>query len=222
MHRISSIVFFLIFGLTAQTQAQDTLPNISVKNSHGNIIISWHNVYEAVIANLNIQRSADSLKNYRTIGSILNPMNRNNGYTDRNPASVNMFYRVFIAFEDGSYLYSPIYRPVLDTSSAEASNLSVAAVLPTGFVPSRFIYTGKDDNVILNLPDAAHRKLSIKFFDEKDDFLFEIQKITEPYLILDKVNFLHSGWFHYQLMDNGVQVEKYKFFIPRDIKEPVK
>jgi hypothetical protein len=72
--------------------------------------------------------------------------------------------------------------------------------------------------VILNLPGAAGRKFSIKFYDENDKPVFEISSIKEPYLILEKVNFLHAGWFNYQLFDNDILLEKFKFYIPKDGK----
>src|SRR3989442_816726 len=65
---------------------------------------------------------------------------------------------------------------------------------------------------------GATIKYSIKFVDENDSPIFEINKITEPYLILDKVNFIHAGWFYYNLYESGMLLEKYKFFIPKDGK----
>ena len=89
-------------------------------------------------------------------------------------------------------------------------------VTPNGFVASKFVFTGKDNNVIINLPNAAYLKYSIKFFDEADIPVFELHNIKEPYLILEKVNFLHAGWFKYHLYNNDILLEKYKFYIPKD------
>lgn len=221
--------FIFVFVLYCTTFAgnifaQDTLPKISVKSRDGKIIISWKNGYGALINNINIQRSGDSVKKFSTIGSVLNPMNKENGYVDSKPLAGNLFYRVFVAFDGGSYVFTHSYRPVLDTANesiitiVEEQKEIVKPFIPNSFVASKFVFTGKDNNVIINLPNAAAEKYSVKFFDEDDNFLFEIHSIKEPYLILEKVNFLHSGWFKYHLLDNDIVLEKYKFYIPKDGK----
>ena len=67
------LVFFTCCSQLAQ--GQKTLPAISVTNINGKIIVSWKNAYTIPLSTLSIQRSYDSLKNYTTIGSVLNPQN---------------------------------------------------------------------------------------------------------------------------------------------------
>ncbi len=86
----------------------------------------------------------------------------------------------------------------------------------TWFAPSKLVYTGKENNVIISLPDAEKKKYSIKFFEEDGTFLFEIKKITETYLTLDKVNFVHAGLFNFEIYADGLLIEKHKFYIPKD------
>jgi len=86
------------------------------------------------------------------------------------------------------------------------------------FVPSKFIYIGKDNNVIVELSEATGRRFSVKFYDEKDNPIFEIKKISEPFLIIEKVNFKHAGWFYFKLFDNGILKERNQFYIPREGK----
>jgi hypothetical protein len=222
MHKFFVVCIYLSVIATAQTMAQDTLPNIKVKNLSGRIIISWKNAYGAKISNINIQRSFDSLKNYTTIGAVLNPQNTENGFADVKPPYNKMYYRVFVAFEGGSYVYTRPHRPLKDTSKLVVKFADSASInespKPTGYVASKRIYTGKDNNVVLNLPDALQKKYLVKFFDEEDNFMFEITKIAEPYLVLEKVNFIHSGWFFFELYENGNLIEKHKFFVPKDGK----
>ncbi len=201
--------------------AQDTLPRISVKNRDGKTIISWNNAYGAKINNINIQRSGDSIKRFSTIGTVLNPTNKENGFVDGKSPGGKIFYRVFVAFEGGDYLFTRSYRPMIDTSMEGVIEIvevkeTGRPVTPNGFVASKFVFTGKDNNVIINLPNAAYLKYSIKFFDEADIPVFELHNIKEPYLILEKVNFLHAGWFKYHLYNNDILLEKYKFYIPKD------
>ncbi len=226
MLRTLSLTCFFIVSMIAKSFAQDTLPRINVKNISNKIIISWKVTYGAKINTINIQRSADSLRNFTSIGSVLEPMNRENGFVDNKAPNPNMFYRVFVAFEGGSYIFTKSYRPLKDTAVAVVppppSQIVEPPKLipppPAGFVPSKFIFTGKDNNVIIDLHDAAGIKYSIKFFDEKNNPVFEIRKVTDLYLIIEKVNFLHAGWFYFMLYDNGILKEKNQFYIPKEGK----
>ena len=84
--------------------------------------------------------------------------------------------------------------------------------------PSKRIYAGKDNNVIIYLPDAETKKYVVKFFDELGAPLFELNKLHENYLIVEKVNFAHAGWFHFEIYENGKLIEKNKFYILKDGK----
>jgi hypothetical protein len=81
---------------------------------------------------------------------------------------------------------------------------------------SPYVYTGKLGNVHITLPEAAKRHYAVKFFDENNKLLFELSEIRDPSLILDKTNFHHSGWFHFELYDGDQLKEKNKFFIPKE------
>lgn len=198
------------------------MPRITVKSVGTKVIVSWRSTYGARITAINIQRSADSIKNFTSIGSVLEPNNRENGFVDSKAPAQNMFYRVFVAFAGGSYLFSRSYRPAIDTGSKPVPVPDIPPVFqfvpeePSGYVASKYIYTGKDNNVIIDLPDAASSKYSIKFYDDNDKAVFEINKVTEPYLTIEKVNFLHSGWFYFKLYENGVIKERHDFYIPKE------
>lgn len=84
------------------------------------------------------------------------------------------------------------------------------------YKPSKYIYTEKDGNIAINLPLAGQHKYSIKFFEEDNSPLFDIAEVKEPSLLIDKVNFLHSGWFKFELYEDGKLKEKHKFFVPKD------
>jgi len=220
-------ISFLILGISSGSFAQDTLPRITVKSFGNKVIVSWRTTYGARITAINIQRSGDSVKNFTSIGSVLEPNNRENGFVDSKAPAQNMFYRVFVAFAGGSYTFSKSYRPVIDTGSTgdEMPDVPPAHQYvpeePSGFVASKYIYTGKDDNVIIDLPDAGNSKYSIKFFDDNDKPVFEINKVTEPYLIIEKVNFLRSGWFYFKLYENGIIKERHDFYIPKEGKHGI-
>jgi hypothetical protein len=201
--------------------AQDTLPRLTVINISNHILISWTNPYTS-LTTINIQRSFDSTKNFKTIGSVLDVKNKINGFADTKLSAGNrIFYRVFLSFEGGTYLFSKSYRPSIDTLKVLPQNIfnekTESVVLPW-FVPSARVYTGTDNNVIIDLPDAEKKKYSLKFFEENGTPLFEINKITDPYLTLEKANFLHSGIFNFELFDEGILVEKDKVYIPKETR----
>ena len=81
---------------------------------------------------------------------------------------------------------------------------------------SPYVYTGKYGNVQLNLPDAGKKHYSVKFFDDANKLLFELNAIKAPTLIVDKSNFLHAGWFKFELYEDGQLKDKNKLLIPKE------
>ena len=229
--------FFLLplfFILSNILFAQDKpLPFIQVKNLNNKIVVSWINDYTKPITALNIQRSYDSLQNYTTIGSVLSPQSRENGFADANFPYNKMYYRVFVSFEGGSYIITASARPVKEFYVADnalsekypwlVSNKDSGIVFPPSkpeiTYPSNTIFTAKDNNIIIHLVNAETKKYSVKFFDETEKFLFELTKLKEEYLIIEKVNFVHAGWFRFELYENGRLLENNKFQILKEVKK---
>lgn len=264
-------------------KGQNTLPGITIRNLNGHIIISWLNDYTQPISNISIQRSYDSSRHFITIGSVLNPMNKENGFSDNQPPYDRMFYRVLVTFEGGKYTYSEAGRPTVENisdhdaairyswqysppapeafveanSPAAVKKDSTPPVISTpktktvtsatpppsqpqpspspalktentpAFIspkeaayPSQRIFTSRENSVIISLPDAPSKKYSVRFYDESGREIISLGKISEDYLILEKVNFLHSGWFFFDLMEGNSMIEKNKLFIQKDIKIP--
>lgn len=327
------IFYFMLLGIivsAGKAYAQEILPSITVKNFNGKIIVSWRNEYPLEVKTINIQRSFDSSKNFSTIGSVLNPQNIENGFVDERPPYNKMYYRVFISFDAGAYIFSESVRPVkyippplpiitqpvvtelkviqpqviktqepeskitpqqvtktdvtppevtkpvdipevgndpfnkadsikeslkfaekapdtkpitikgkkgtapvtkksvpgkstaknnskqkaADESKTEEAVKEIPKEIPVTY-PSKRIYTSRDNNVVISLPNFDTRRYVVKFFDENDRPLFEMNRIKEDYLIIEKVNFLHAGWFYFEIFENGKLIEKNKFFISR-------
>lgn len=216
MHKLAFVLFFFLF-LHTISFAQDTLPKVSVTQISNKVLISWTNPYSS-LTTINIQRSYDSLKNFTTIGSVLNVKAKSNGFVDAREFIPPQYYRLFISFEGGTYIFTQSHRPGIDTLKAIPEAAEIQQPVKTWFVPSKRVYTGKDNNVIIALPDAEKKKYSIKFFEEDNSLLFELKKIPEPWLTLDKVNFLHAGLFNFEIYCDGVLMEKHKIYIPKDGK----
>ncbi len=216
MYRSVFIFSFLII-FTKTSFAQDTLPNISVTQISNKVLVSWTNPYTSV-TNIGIQRSYDSLKNFVTIGSVLNVKAESNGFVDSKEFIPPQYYRLFISFEGGTYIFTASHRPGLDTLNVMPELTENLRPVQTWFTPSRQVFTGKDYNIIISLPDADKKKYSLKFFEDDGTFLFEIKKVEESYLTLDKVNFHHSGLFKFELYKDGALIERHKVYIPKDGK----
>lgn len=221
---MSKFFFLLILSLCALSlKAQDALPHITVKNLNGRIVVSWVNQYKRKAKVVNIQRSYDSLRNYTTIGSVLNPENIDNGYADTKPPYINMYYRVFVAFEGGSYAFSEVKRPGKNPAPAELTSgdsiaLKVPKPVPVPVKKVNYVFLGRENNVIIKLPDAGSKKYSIRFFDENSKPVFELTKLPEPELIVEKANFLRSGWYYFEVYEKDKLIQKDKFFLPKDDK----
>ncbi|MFN4284984.1 MAG: hypothetical protein ACK4E8_03380 [Lacibacter sp.] len=220
---------FVPLALQAQT---DTLPNISVKKKNGVITISWINAFKNT-AQVNIQRSQDSNRNFITIHSTPNPEARSYSYVDKTAKNDSAYYRVFILFDGANYMFTRPKRPVEDTAKIAATGPAptarperqnneklpappVTAPPKKAWEPSVYVYTGNDGNVIINLPEAGVKKYAITFSREEGRPLFTIPEVKEKYLVLDKATFLKSGWYFFELREDGQVKERNKFLITRD------
>lgn len=84
------------------------------------------------------------------------------------------------------------------------------------FKASSYIYVNKDGYINISLPLAPEKKYNIKFFEENGTSLFEINNVKETPLIIDKSNFVHAGWFLFELYEDNKLKEKNKLYLPKD------
>jgi hypothetical protein len=226
---ITSLGYSFLFAQT------DTLPKFTAVVKEGVITISWLNTYKNV-SQVNIQRSKDSLKNFSTIHSVPQPNSKTYSYIDKTAKNDSGYYRIFILFEGSNYVFTPSKQLFRDTTKTivivpvpvkkeevkvkekpkqEEKEKEKPAPKPV-WVPSVFVFTGNEGSPVIKLPDAANKKYAIKFMKEDGTVLFYLPNIKESYLTLDKVNFLKSGWYYFELMEDGKLKEKNKFLITKD------
>lgn len=237
--RMSKIVFLILFLFSCNALlAQQTLPNISVIDVSGKIIVSWKNEYKVPVSNISIQRSYDSLNNFTSISSVLNPESKENGFADVDAPYDRMYYRLFIAFDGGAYIITTAQKPskdlttLIDTSDGikpwQRNPLNDASLQtpPEGKpgavkdnYPSERMYTYQDNSIIIRLRDVGIKKYRILVFDEADMKIFELTNLKDQLLILDKMNFPHSGWYHFEIYDQNGLVEKNRFIVTKDSKK---
>jgi hypothetical protein len=81
---------------------------------------------------------------------------------------------------------------------------------------SIYVFTSKDGNVTIALPDYSHKKYYVAFYEMDSTQVMAVKDIRDAQLIIDKTNFGHSGWFRFELYEDGKLKEKNKFLIPRE------
>jgi len=82
------------------------------------------------------------------------------------------------------------------------------------FQPSAFVYINPGGNLMLILPNPEKKHFSFLVYKEDGALLFNMKNIKESKLLIDRSNFMSSGWFSYELYDGQKPKEKSKFFIP--------
>lgn len=213
---------------SAVSSAQDTLPKFTVTNAGANRnIIGWVNTY-GLVKQISIQRSFDSLTNFKTILSVADPNSRQNGFADTKAPNDHVFYRLFVVLGQGQFFFTASKKPELDTlgltknglidRAKDQGDVGIKPGVPkrNDFIPSFYVYTNKDGYLFINLPDAQKKKYHIKFYEDDGSFLFELKNIKEPALTLDKTNFIHAGWFRFELYNDEKLIEKNKFYLAKE------
>lgn len=82
------------------------------------------------------------------------------------------------------------------------------------FQPSGLIFTNNEGNLIIVLPDPEKKNFSLFVYQEDGEIVFRMKDIKESKLLIDKSNFISSGWFKYELFEGQKSRVKNKFFIP--------
>lgn len=258
------VIVFLCF-LYMQVDGQDTLPNFSVKNLGKNkVSIGWINPFGQECIQLNVQRSYDSTKGFRTIFSTTSPELPQNGFVDQNAYGSSIFYRIFFILNNNAYFFSKAKRAssgyendaIAELKQTDSITIksgdSVLVTLPFGqfkrfrdsiltytkdslfaynattillkpyiptleWRPSTHFYVDRTGTVRINIPREEEKKYSLKVFEaDGETELFTIKHFTDTPLMLDKTNFIHAGWFVFDLMEDGKLKERNKIFIQKE------
>lgn len=87
---------------------------------------------------------------------------------------------------------------------------------PANWKASAYIFINKDGYINISLPLEGEKKYNVRFFEENGASLFEITNIKESPLIIDKSNFVHAGWFLFELYEDNKLKEKNKLYLPKE------
>lgn len=237
--RITFVIgIFLLTAFTGKAQEQTyvppVLPDFVATIKTGKIQLDWISGFTQV-KEIGVQRSLDSVLNFNTIGYASYPTQTRNAYLDNRPLPGTNYYRLFILFTNGRYMYSKTVLALSDSSIRADQKLQYADIKDAAkglrgkeqenkepervqWHPSNYIYTTADGNVNIKLPDAPEKKYTVKFYEPNGVFLFDIPEVKGPFLILEKAIFLHAGWFNFEIFENGKVLEKWNLFIPLNYK----
>lgn len=82
--------------------------------------------------------------------------------------------------------------------------------------PSVYIFTNGKGYVTIRLPEVKQHRYHVVFYEEDGSELFRIKSLKEPELILDKTDFIHAGWFFFELFEDDKLKEKNKFLLTKE------
>jgi hypothetical protein len=243
--------------------AQASLPEFSAIVKKGTTIISWNTPAEKLTL-LVIQKSTDSINNFKSVASMPDPNTPNNGYVDKNNPTQLFFYRIFYVGVNGKYYFTRSSRATKEAMPTELKNFvkdtlpeknkGVPAAMPLPeYIPKKetidalkineekslatkfqitietekigaestlktnpFLFINKENNLMLFLPDIHKRKFHLHVYKEDGSTIFQMRNIKDPQLLIDKSNFIYSGWFKYEIFEGEQLKEKGRFLINPD------
>lgn len=209
MNRFSSYCIFLIVCICPWTwlQAQETLPQFKVKDlGKQGIQVSWLNPFKNC-QQLSVQRSTDSIQ-FKTILHAQTPNMYDNGFVDKAPAERPLYYRIYYVLDGGKFYFSSI--------QSIHSNQVPSTTNAGNWKPSKYVFcNGKGTPTIL-LPAARKHLYRLVFKEENGTTIFEINALKDTETYLDKANFVHTGWFLFDLFEDGQLKEQGKILLQKD------
>jgi hypothetical protein len=205
------IILFIFFGLIEGkvSHAQDPLPEFKLKMiGPSNVLIRWHNPYPNCVK-LSVQRSVDN-KNFKTIVTAKKPNLYENSFTDTQlPKNKNSFYRIQYTLKNGKSYFSITHST---QEKAPQNNTNSNTTIP-GWKASPFVFSNSNGEIQILVNNPSKNVYRLVFQEENGTDLFQIKRIDADNLILDKTNFIHSGWFQFELYKDEVLLEKNTIYL---------
>jgi len=211
--------------------AQYPLPAMAITTEQAQNNLTWYCQYDG-IKSIAVQRSADSVRNFTTIGVINSPKKGMGSYRDTHPVVGKNYYRLSIEFGGDLEWFSNTYKVFLDSATIAKSleeklktgttNAITATTSDKGksettesstpkafyFTPSSKVYTNPyTGHINISLEDATAKRYSLRFYDPSKNEVLRISRISKPMLILDKNNFNSRGIYSFQLFEGSSLVE---------------
>lgn len=160
-----------LFSITG-LRGQAVLPDFTVENNKGNVIVLWLNQYPKPVIGISVQSAYDSAGDFTSIGSVFNPQNIVNGFTDFKPSYDQMYYRLFIGFDTGVYILTAAKQPEIK-SKIDYSEL----ILEINALYEKNIVLHEEK---MRVQEAANRALAAKKAKLQPKTMPKVVKATKP------------------------------------------
>lgn len=267
--RIIVVLFIVLVSapkLKAQA-AQPPLPQFDLQIlGKDKVRISWVNPFGEDLIQINVQRSYDSVRGYKTVFSSPSPELPQNGFVETYYPGVRVYYRIFYMLSSNAYFFakakSTVPSLLADSVAAKLAagndtvtikstdsivtrlpysqflkfkdsiytktkdslfSLSSDTILLRPYVydgawhASVYLFTDRSGVINLKLPNAGEKSYSLRVYEaDNRTQLFSIKHITEPNLMIDKANFMHGGWFMFELYEDNKLKERNKVFVQKE------
>ncbi len=113
----------------------------------------------------------------------------------------------------------PVVHKIIPDRAGGSAKMPTAVTTkeePNAFAPSLYVFSHPDGNIRIQVPNRARlARYRIKFYESDQRFLFELKNLPAPSFQLDKINFLHSGWFLFELYEDSRLIEKHKVYLDK-------
>ncbi len=216
------ILFSSIYSLSSFAQQRAQLPNVAIAQNKNTVELKWFCQYEGVHA-ISVERSLDSGENYQRIGEPNTIIKGEQIFTDTHPVCGSNWYRVQLEFNSGLLWNSHIAKIYMDSSQyyfnkvEKVKTFSNLAVMSDTNIDNIDAYSYFKSLYINTLPSNGHIQVTlndgdihnyiIKFLDQYEHFLFQVDGIREKSYSIDKRNFPHKGVYKFQLYKNKEVLE---------------
>jgi hypothetical protein len=113
----------------------------------------------------------------------------------------------------------PVVHKITPGRAGDSAKIPAAVTTkeePNAFAPSLYVFSHPDGNIRIQVPNRARlARYRIKFYETDQRFLFELKNLPAPSFQLDKINFLHAGWFLFELYEDNRLIEKHKVYLDK-------
>jgi hypothetical protein len=217
------LIFIAHFIIAGFLKAQDTLPKFTVKDkTNGRIILSWVNKYVGT-KQITIQRSTDSVKNFKSIASMPKPDLEINGFSDTKlKQGEKYFYRLFIMLPNAKFITTKSVRPEIDTAWKNRPIPTIDSIVMSNIPPppkpkintpvkfvAKYVFNYNGGDIILKLEGANAGNPYKAVFYKNGELIMELTNLIDEEIIVDRVNFVKKGCYNYEIWNEDKIVEKH-------------
>lgn len=226
-------VLCLLFAGGTSVKAQATLPDFTIVTQNGVNVLNWVCQYDG-IKSIAVERSNDSIFNFKTIGYVKTLKKGVQAFIDGHPTPGNNYYRLNIVFAsdlnwmsnrgrifvDSAQLLKQAVLPpndslqkmIASSPKIDPGNPNPEEIDAYTYVRSQYVFTNPfTGHVNVELPDNQDRLtvFSLDFYDLKTNKrVLEVPRVPEQSVVIDKRNFQRKGVYKFELRQGREMLEK--------------